>query len=172
MVLLDSAQQKGVRKVIFCRAFSGKGFGPALTPDNRANHQGLVPTPPPPLGTMCHYAVAWTMLFHGLAAILLQSWCCGRGGGWGLGKGTPARPASHDAGARAAAQGKMTRRHGHRSRCRRRGLWDGAPSLQHLPWAREGEGGGWHVALDLLFSSAAGGAHRPIAIRCSSRPFP
>ena len=36
----------------------------------------------------------------------------------------------------------------------------------------EGGGGGWHVAIDLLFSSAAGGAYWPIAIRCPSLPFP
>ena len=37
-----------------------------------------------------------------------------------------------------------------------------------------GRGGGWHVALGVLFSSAAGGAYWPIAIRCpsSSGTFP
>ena len=36
-----------------------------------------------------------------------------------------------------------------------------------------GGGGGWHVASGVLFSSAAGSAYWPIAIRCPSLgPFP
>ena len=33
-------------------------------------------------------------------------------------------------------------------------------------------GGFWHDAMGLLFSSAAGGAYWPIAIRCPALPFP
>ena len=39
-------------------------------------------------------------------------------------------------------------------------------------WGPQREGGVWHVAIDLLFSSAAGGAYWPIAIGCPSLPFP
>ena len=37
---------------------------------------------------------------------------------------------------------------------------------------RTGGGGGWHDAFGVMFSSAAGGAHWQIAIRCPSLPFP
>ena len=50
------------------------------------------------------------------------------------------------------------------------GLPTGCCSRRNLPG---GGGGGWHVAFGVLFSSAAGGANRPIAIRCPSLgPFP
>ena len=35
-------------------------------------------------------------------------------------------------------------------------------------WAGVGVGGFWHLAFGVLFSSVAGGAYRPIAIRCPS----